>query len=206
MKARWHSCVKSLAWLCPLVCALPFARGAPAEASGLAAQSFEVLGVTPGISTVADVERTLGPGHFRRSSNVEEGIRCYSSAGTDRTVLEFDNWLEGVVEFRFFRGSAATANRCAKSRLISNSLSTANGLRLGMTVEAVIALLGAPTSSNANRLTYKSSYDRPPTPEELAQFKGTPYNPPASINVYEKIDLRLRRGTVVRVDVMRGKD
>ncbi len=206
MRPPWDS-LKVLVLLGGLAWAASFADGeCQKEARRLPPQSFEVLGVKAGSSKVVDVESILGAAPVRQATHVEEAARCYASPGHDRTVIEFDSWLESVAAFEFFKGSPRTVSSCAKSKLVSSSLSTANGLRLGMTHKEVVTVLGPPTKGQGGHLTYESSYDRPPTPDEVKQFRDASRNPPASINVYERIHLRLRGGKVVRVGVARGRD
>jgi hypothetical protein len=177
----------------------------PAEARKLAAESFQVLGITLGTSEVTDLERVLGPGTSRETPEHEGLVTCYCSPGSDRTVLEFDSWVGTIVEFRFFQGSPQMVSRCAKSRFVSNSLATASGLRLGMSRSQIMALLGTPTEVREDRFIYDSTYDRPPTPEEVKHFNDAFYAPPALINVHERVDIGFRGGRVVRVDVLRAK-
>ncbi len=179
--------------------------GALAEGQKLDPKNFEVLGIRLGSSEVADVERILGTAPVKQARHIEEASRCYASPENGGTILEFDNWLTGVVEFRFYQGSTQSISRCAQSRLVSSSLSTASGLKLGMGRSEVVALLGPPTKMQEDRLTYESSYDRPPTPEEVTRFIDGFSTPPALISVYEKIDLRFRRSKLVRVDVVRDR-
>jgi hypothetical protein len=178
----------------------------PAEATKLAAGTFQVLGITLGTSEVSDLDRVLGRAPFRATADNEGTISCYRSPGNARTVLEFFAWGGTIVEFHFFQGSPQTVNRCANSRLVSSSLATASGLRLGMSRRQIMALLGAPTRTREDRFIYESTYDRPPTPEEVKHFNDAFYAPPASVNVYERVAVRFRGGKAVRVEVLRAED
>jgi len=178
----------------------------PAETGKLAPQNFEVLGITLGTSEFTDLERILGPGTSRETPEHEGLVTCYCSPGNDRTVLEFDSWIGTVVEFRFFRGSLQKVSRCEKSKLVSKSLATASGVRLGMSRSEVTALVGTPTKMQGDHFIYQFSYDRPPTPEEVKHSRDAFTPPPALINVYGAIDFRFRGGRVVRVDVLRSEE
>jgi hypothetical protein len=180
-------------------------RAAP-EGPKLDSKNFEVLGIRLGGSEIGDVERILGPAPVRQAIHIEEASRCYASRANDWTILEFDNWLTNVVEFRIYQGSPQSINQCAKSSLVSNSLSTASGLKLGMSRREVVALLGPPSKMEGDDLIYESSSDRPPTPEEVKRFNDGFSTPPSLINIYERIDLEIRRSKLVRVDVARGED
>jgi hypothetical protein len=178
----------------------------PSEATKLAAETFQVLGITLGTSMVTDLGRVLGPAPFRVSADNEGTVSCYCSPGNARTLLEFRAWAGTIAEFRFSQGSPQTVNRCANSRLVSSSLATASGLRLGMSRRQIMALLGAPTRTRQDHFIYESIYDRPPTPEEVKHFNDAFYAPPALINVHERVDVRFRGGKAVRVDVLRAQD
>ena len=207
MRTDLHSCIKIESFLAALVSVALLSQVRPAsEKRRLAPQNSEVLGITLGESEFADLERILGS---RTASDVreQEGVlACYCSSGDERTVLQFDTWIGTVVEFHFFKGSRQLVSRCTKSKLISDSLATSSGLRLGMSRAQVIALLGTPAKNGEDRLRYELDYNRPPTPEELKRFKDAFAEPPALMNVYGNIDLRFRNGKVVRVDALRGED
>lgn len=184
------------------------AMGTARSAQGkmLNPKNFEVLGVSLSESTVADVVRILGTAPSKQGPNAEISISCYTSQGSDMTVLEFEYWFETMVEFRLFLGTPQSASDCSKSKLVSANLATGSGLRLGMSKDEVIALLGSPSIKKSNRLTYDFSYDRPPTSEEIKLFKHQNATPPVSINVYGRIALQFRDGKLVSIDVLRGED
>jgi hypothetical protein len=181
-------------------------RRAGPSAEKFAPQNFEVLGITLGTSELTDLGRILGPGTSRETPDHEGLVTCYCSPGDDRTVLEFDSWVGTIVEFRFFQGSPQKVSQCAESRLVSKSLATRSGLKLGMGRSEVTTLLGAPTKTQEDHFIYESSYDRLATPEEVKQSNDAFAPLPALISVYEKIDLRFGSGKVVRVEVLRGNE
>jgi hypothetical protein len=174
-----------------------------AETGKLAPKNFEVLGITLGTSEFTDLQHILGPGTSREAPEHEGLVTCYCSPGNDRTVLEFETWIGAIVEFRFFHGSPQKVSRCAKSRLVSKSLATASGVRLGMSRSEVIALVGTPTTMQEDHFIYEFSYDRPPTTEEVKHSRDAFAPPPVLINVYGDIDFRFRSRKVVRVEVLR---
>jgi hypothetical protein len=203
----FYSCMELTFLLSVLVSAVLLAQvNPPAETGKLGPKNFEVLGITLGTSEFTDLQRILGPGTSRETPEHEGFVTCYCSPGDDRTVLEFDSWIGTMVEFRFFGGSPQEVTRCTKSRLVSKSLATASGVRLGMSRSEVMTLLGAPTKMQEGHFIYESSYDRLPTPEEV-KHSNDAFGPlPALISVHEKIDLSFGRGKVVRVEVLRGNE
>lgn len=206
-----RSALSRILWLLLLFSVLAtqvFAGGParPALAGKLSLKDFEVLGIRLPDSTVSDVEGILGPAPSKQGDNAEESSACYTSPRSDRTVLEFIYWFESVVRFRLFTGTLQSINHCAKSKLISTDLATSGGIKLGLSKDGVIKLLGPPSKKQQNSFTYEVSYDRPPTPEEIKRSKDAYQPVPASISVYGKIDLRFQQGKVVWVDVARGYD
>lgn len=178
----------------------------PQKPDALSSQNFEVLGITLGTSETADLKRILGPGTARETPERQGVVTCYCSLGNDGTVLEFDSWAGSIVQFRFYQGSPQEASRCRKSKLVSRSLATAEGVRLGMSRTEILTLLGEPTEKHEDHLFYELDYDRPPTPQELKQLWDASAAAPASVNVYGEIDFRFRGGEVVRVNVRRAKE
>lgn len=206
-----RSALSRILWLLLLFSILAtqvFAGGTArsAQAGKLSLKNFEILGIRLPDSTVSEVESILGPAPSKQGDNVEEASTCYTSPGSDRTVLEFEYWFESVVRFRLFTGTLHSTNHCAKSKLISANLATSSGIKLGLRKDEVIQLLGPPSKKHQNSFIYEVSYDRPPTPEEIKRSKDAYQPVPASISVYGRIDLRFQQGKVVWVDVARGYD
>jgi hypothetical protein len=163
-------------------------------------KNFEILGIRLGSSTIGDLKHILGSAPERQSIDSANTVMCYASLGSDRTVLEFENWTDPI-EFRFFHGSLHEVARCATSPKISDSLSTASGLKLGMTQQQVVMILGQPHRMYGNHYSYESSFLRPLTPEERKRAKAT-HPVPKTMEVYEKIDLQFNGSKVIRIDAV----
>ena len=86
---------------------------------------------------------------------------------------------------------------CAASKSLSRSTATKGGLRLGMTRDEVLRLLGTPAQSGEENLMFTSDEKVPMTPEQKRAFEEYAGDQPAE-------DL-LTRGRGVSVDFKGGK-
>jgi hypothetical protein len=166
-------------------------------------KNFGILDISLSSSSIDDVKRILGPAPERSSTDGQNTVMCYASQGNDKTILEVEIWT-GPIEFRLFLGSPQQRKRCASSSKISYSLSTASGLKLGMSQRRVILILGRPSKRHGNHFVYESPHLRPLTPEEQKRAKET-YPAPKTVEVYEKLDVEFRRSAVVRIDAVRSE-
>jgi hypothetical protein len=123
---------------------------------------FEAITAKLGSATV--VER--GDGASGRSQI------CYASAKDSSVFLAFE-FGEDESLFYLFRGAHPWSGRkyCAPSKLVSNELSTASGLKLGLTRKEVEAILGQPDASTENELVYSRGFEKRSTPKEFETFR-----------------------------------
>jgi hypothetical protein len=175
--------------------------GEAAGQKGMNPTHREVLGIQLGTASSEDVERALGSTAEVALPNNEETEICYVSSGPDRIILQFVIWSKPV-EFRFFRGSHRDTASCRKSAKILPGLATSSGIRLGMSRERVMALLGRPTEVEGGKITYDLSYDRPMTPEEKKSVANDlAYKSVDSVGITAKIELEISQARVSKVDV-----
>lgn len=179
-------------------------RGSP-----LALANFEVVGIRIGDvvdgKEIDDVKRVLGPAAVKVAKNGVESSFCYSPAAADGTVLEFRSYYQQITGFLIYRPSASPPHGCSKSTMVTPWISTASGLKLGMTRNDAIRTIGTPTSKSDRLVIFKSSYKRAATPDEIKRTARPDQSSPPSpdINFYEEIKLRLMHGKVVEVQVSR---
>jgi len=166
-----------------------FASGSPKRKAD--SHQFEIVGITLGTSTDGDVQRVLGVAPTRESG--EHGIdhRCYASPNDrDDTVLDIGSWTDPV-EFSVSAVRDRARLQCVRSDLVSSSIATSAGLKLGLAKKDVIALLGRPTKIQGSRFIYDWSYDRPLTSSErhgIRKHGGPPWEV-KSIGVYALIQI-----------------
>ncbi len=190
--------------LCAFVAALAFsvpAPGAQAGQSTINPKNLNVLGFTLGENEVGDLERKLGKAQVSRAPEHAMTQRCYESKGADHTVLVFEDWSGTLSGFRIYR-SAKNDPLCKRTPLIMAEIATASGLKLGLSREKVLRILGKPARTTGNRFVYISDFYRPRTPEEITQFKAAyPGEDVLDIRSYTQITLSFRNSRLSCIDV-----
>jgi hypothetical protein len=174
-----------------------------AQAPKIDASNFEILGIRLGTSTIEDLTQTLGQAPAMKAKDPENSLVCYASSGPDRTVLEFENWTDPI-EFRLFKGSPELVKECLPTDGVSASISTTSGLRLGLTRDQVVAILGQPQKIRAGHWSYESSTVRALMTDEKARASKLK-SPPSSVEVYEKIDFEFTNSVVTKIDIVRSE-
>jgi len=139
----------------------------------------------------------------RESRDHETWTSCY--VGKDRTVLEVSYWIVEPIEFSLFYAPDEGDLRCADSPLVSQELATASGLKLGLTKKEVIRIMGSPSKKAAQHFVYEITTERPPTPEEINEFrtKGGPPWDVKTIQIYQKVEIVFRTSKVISIAVTR---
>lgn len=162
----------------------------------------EVLGVVLGKATAKQVAELLGPAREMKGLEPEITKTCYVSEARDHTTLEIYYWTDPVA-FTISRPPMADTVNCHPNRLVSPTLSTASGLRLGMSAKQVIAILGWPSGIYEDEFVYSSHYRRAETPRELAQGKraGLSGDLLGPVHVYDRVQILFSNSRVVRIAV-----
>jgi hypothetical protein len=134
------------------------------------AESLKVLGFVLGKDEVEDVEAKLGKARASHGPDHDMTQRCYQSKNADHTVLAFEDWSGTLSGFRIYR-SARSNTVCTATAAVTPEIATASGLKLGLSRDDVLRILGQPTEASANRLVYKSESKRPMTEEEVSRYR-----------------------------------
>lgn len=142
---------------------------------------LSLLGFNLEKSTLADVGKELGasnPGGC--SSEVEaEKIVCYVSDGPNKTRVLFQSGFSGGwsildgFKVTSLGLPAACHLRCKVTDKVVRDVRTPGGLRLGLAREDLVALLGDPTETKGDKLTFQRTSKRPMTSDEIARTKKT---------------------------------
>src|SRR5258708_38111073 len=114
----------------------------------LTQEDTTVLGLTIGSASLKDVQAKLGQTKFLPRNESSPNTVCYVSP-TDGTVLSFGAAAMGnfvdVTEFALWSREARFPNveACLPSKLVSRSLSTSSGIKLGLSLQQLSAIVGA---------------------------------------------------------------
>lgn len=123
---------------------------------------LKILGFTLGKSTLADVQAKLGKSSARRCSPKEEASKelCYQ-VDNGQTTLVFEAGFSGgwkVLDgYKVIAGSSRLScyRQCPKASQVTNDVETEGGLKLGLTREELLALIGHPEEIRGNKLTFE---------------------------------------------------
>jgi hypothetical protein len=130
----------------------------PIEVARLPVEHASVLQLKALSHTLSDAEKLLGPGFIERNAGESGPNRvCYCAANADdnvRLVLyagSSGGW-KSITGFKLLARDSALeqCQKCTQSKLISKTISTASGLRIGMTRGQFDAVIGYPPSRVAN--------------------------------------------------------
>lgn len=175
---------------------------------------LKILGFTLGKSTLADVEAKLGKSNLRLCSSgllPAEGASselCYL-AGNGQTRVVFESGSSGgwkvLDSYKVIAGSLRRPcyRQCPRAPQVSSNVQTGGGLKLGLSREKLIALLGPPKEIRGNKLTFWWESRRAMTKEEEAAESKT-FNEPitgAYWDVQDTIKVTLADSKVVEFEV-----
>jgi len=153
------------------------------------ARHLTILGFTLGKSTLAEVEAKLGKSAVRRCSPGETARDevCYLvGMGQTRVAFEADGCLDG------FRVIASGLQRpcyreCPRASEATGEVQTEGGLKLGLTREQLIALLGPPKEIRGNKFTFQWESRQAMTKEEEERESKT-FNTPITDAYWDVLD------------------
>ena len=196
-----------------LFCALQLALLSPAKSDSAPLnvdnlKDFTLLGFVPGQINFSAVEHSL---HAVGSAKFS-GMICIVATTPDHTRItlwpnEFDDTLGGI---QVTEGSYKLKWEaiCQQSQMVTRSVATATGLRLGLSKDAVAAQYGKAKSRDEVGQLFGYSSDRPLTELELKTACAKRANPEGcSSEDYAyggDIQLTFRKGKLVSFELSRG--
>lgn len=174
------------------------------------AKHLEILGFTLGKSMLADVEAKLGKSAVGRCSPEQEASDevCYlADNGRIRVVFE-SGFSGGWKVLDGYKVIVSNLERpcyreCPSASNVTGEVQTEGGLKLGLTREELIALLGTPKVNQRNKLTFQWDSRKPMTKEEEAAESKT-FNTSitdAYWDVQDTIEVTLAESKVVEFQV-----
>ena len=171
---------------------------------------LDILGFTLGKSTLADVEAKLGKSAARKCSREEEASKevCYL-AGKDQTRVVFEAGFSGgwkeLDGYKVIAGSLQRPcyRQCPRASQVTSDVQTEGGLKLGLTREQLIALLGPPKQTRGNKLSFQWQSRQAMTKEQQEAESKTFKSPvkDAYYDVQDTIEVTLADSKVVEFAV-----
>ncbi|MBZ5695184.1 MAG: hypothetical protein LAN36_07470 [Acidobacteriia bacterium] len=177
----------------------------------LTKEDTTILGLTIGTASLKDVEARLGPTNIlpRHGSASAPNTICYVSPA-DGTVLTFGASGMGgfvdVTEFAIWSREAKfpSVSACSPSKLVSRSLSTPSGIRLGLAVKQLSTIVGTHPTTKHAVVHYELTCRQKMTADEIKGFK-TANNWDVSENQYfdvsSFVDARFSSSGASRIDI-----
>ncbi len=202
---------KGRAGLCLVVltlgAGLVFAESQPAPNI---AGHLEILGFTLGKSTLADVQSKQGKSVARKCSREEEASKevCYlAGEGQTRVVFEagFSGGWKELDGYKVIAGSLQRPcyRQCPRASQVTSDVQTEGGLKLGLTREQLMALLGPPKRTRGNKLSFEWQSRQAMTKEQQESESKTFKSPvtDAYYDVQDTIEVTLADSKVVEFAV-----
>ena len=118
--------------------------------------NFRILGLFIGDCAPQDVYSKLGPGiSFKDEANADLTQVCYASDKDETLILfSFENFQCSRFSLLSQKKRFYKWHFCEKTPLISKHLTTASGIKLGMSKSELKAILGAPHSESDENMSY----------------------------------------------------
>lgn len=167
------------------------AARAPAGAEPPLARHMSIFGLMLEAATFGDAHRVLGSAEVRHNGGDAAGsahFACYRGPDGAMLILVSSGEMGGGTELTSYqlvaRESLADFSqdgyamplhlrpRCSRLPRLSRAAQTDGGLRLGMTREEALRLLGRPSEGDSDRLAFRLETQVPMTPAEIKRFYG----------------------------------
>ena len=165
--------------------------------------NLTLMGFTLGKSTFADVEKELGRAVVQRSSAADSASDqvCYRAPEREHVSVVFESGPSGgwstLDGYKVSARPIASSVQCTIMPHGAPVMATAGGLRLGLTLPQVEALLGTPRLTRRNHATFQWSARRPMTKKEIRAASET-YKAPVSYPYFDILD-------TIEVEVAKSK-
>jgi hypothetical protein len=138
-------------------------------------KNYQIAGINLHDMELTTVYEKIGETHpvQRGDASTWREQACYKSRSSERPVyLVFEH---GEVNTSFYLFNEITpwngSGSCTQTEKVSTATATASGLRLGMTPEQVIGVLGQPSMRKQNELVYAVEVKSLTAPDALARAR-----------------------------------
>jgi hypothetical protein len=147
-----------------------------AQEREIAASNFRVLGVSLGENMFAAAAAKLGKTTIVERGDAAGGREqaCFASIKADPKMFLIFEQGEVSYSFYFFSGGKEWTGReyCSASEKVSPTVSTASGLRLGLSPKQVIAILGLPSIRRKDELLYSLHVNKKYSEKALKELRS----------------------------------
>jgi hypothetical protein len=136
--------------------------------------NFSLAGVTLGQGGVEAITARLGqaPEIQRGDASTGRSQLCYNSAANSAVHVVFEFGEDESVFYLFSGGAPWKGSKyCVQSKRVSKKLSTASGLKLGLTRSEAEAILGRPDATSPDEIVYSRQFEQKSTPQEFEVFR-----------------------------------
>jgi hypothetical protein len=140
----------------------------------LQSSNFSLAGVTLGHGGFEAIKARLGraPEIERGDASTGRDQVCYASAANSAVRVVFEFGEDESIFYIFAGGAPWTGSKyCVPSKRVSDRLSTASGIRLGLTRSEVEAILGPPDTTTSDEFVYSREFNKKSTPTEFETFR-----------------------------------
>lgn len=187
-------------------CPVPAQESAPKVGDHL-----KLLGFALGKSTLVDVQARFGKTDEKRCSGGEDASVevCYVSAENNKTEVIFEAGFSGgwtqLDGFKVISNSLGhRCNRqCSRVSQVTSAVQTEGGLKLGMTHQKLVALLGVPKDVRGSQLRFEW-HSRQAMTKEQQEAESKTFKSPvtdAYYDVQDTIEVTLADSKVVEFAV-----
>ena len=157
----------------------------------LQSNNFSLAGVNLGQGGVEAITARLGqaPEIKRGDASTGRSQLCYNSAANSAVHVVFEFGEDESVFYLFSGGAPWEGGKyCVQSKRVSKRLSTASGLRLGLTRSEVEAVLGHPDATTADEFVYSREFEQKSTPQQFEVFRRDYPQKLSDEEAHEKFD------------------
>jgi len=137
--------------------------------------NYQIIGINLHDMEFATVYEKIGEAHpiQRGDASTWREQACYKSRSSEHPVYLIFEHGEVNASFYLFNNAQPWngSGECTQTEKVSATTATASGLRLGMTPEQVVGVLGKPSVRKQNELVYAVEVKRQTAPDALVRAR-----------------------------------
>jgi hypothetical protein len=149
--------------------------GVKSQVREVAGSNFKILGIDIRKGALEQAAKELGDAAAMSRGDAATGRtqKCYmSSDAKDKTYFIVEEDEASNALYMFSEAAPWTGMQyCSHSSKISRKMAAASGLKLGLTSQEVIQILGKPCAQKQDELQYLLEFNKKTSPDELARLR-----------------------------------